>query len=50
MKTKHHIFIRVTSIVAIVIIAVCSALAIQGCEKKKEQAKNIVFIKITLYN
>lgn len=42
MKTKHHIFIRVTSIVAIVIIAVCSALAIQGCEKKeKEQTKNI---------
>ncbi len=42
MKTEHHIFIRVTSIVAIVIIAVCSALAIQGCEKKeKEQAKNI---------
>ena len=42
MKTKHHIFIRVTSIVAIVIIAVCSTLAIQGCEKKeKEQAKNI---------
>ena len=42
MKTKHHIFIRITNIVAIVIIAVCSALAIQGCEKKeKEQAKNI---------
>ena len=42
MKTKHHIFIRVTSFVAIVIIAVCSALAIQGCEKKeKEQTKNI---------
>ena len=42
IKTKHHIFVRVTSIVAIVIIAVCSALAIQGCEKKeKEQTKNI---------
>ena len=42
IKTKHHIFVRVTSIVAIVIIAVCSTLAIQGCEKKeKEQAKNI---------
>ena len=43
MKTEHHIFIRVTSIVAIVIIAVCSTLAIQGCEKKeKEQTKNIL--------
>ena len=42
IKTKHHIFVRVTSIVAIVIIAVCSTLAIQGCEKKeKEQTKNI---------
>ena len=42
MKTKHHIFIRITNIVAIVIIAVCSAWAIQGCEKKeKEQTKNI---------
>ena len=42
IKTKHHIFVRVTSIVAIVIIAVCSAWAIQGCEKKeKEQTKNI---------
>ncbi|MBF0976781.1 MAG: hypothetical protein HXK55_05240 [Bacteroidetes bacterium] len=42
IKTKHHIFVRVTSIVAIVTIAVCSALAIQGCEKKeKEQTKNI---------
>ena len=43
IKTKHHIFVRVTSIVAIVIIAVCSTLAIQGCEKKeKEQTKNIL--------
>ena len=43
IKTKHHIFVRVTSIVAIVIIAVCSAWAIQGCEKKeKEQTKNIL--------
>ena len=42
IKTKHHISLRVTSIVAIVIIAVCSAWAIQGCEKKeKEQTKNI---------
>ena len=42
IKTKHHISVRVTSIVAIVIIAVCSAWAIQGCEKKeKEQTKNI---------
>ena len=42
IKTKHHIFVRVTSIVTIVIIAVCSAWAIQGCEKKeKEQTKNI---------
>lgn len=42
IKTKHHIFVRVTSIVAIVIIAVCSAWAIQGCEKKeKEQTTNI---------
>jgi len=38
MKTKHHILVRVTSIVAIVIIAVCSALAIQGCEKKRKRA------------
>lgn len=37
MKTKHHIFIRITNIVAIVIIAVCSALAIQGCEKKEKE-------------
>ena len=42
IKTKRHISVRVTSIVAIVIIAVCSAWAIQGCEKKeKEQTKNI---------
>lgn len=42
IKTKHHISVRVTSIVAIVIIAVCSTWAIQGCEKKeKEQTKNI---------
>ena len=42
IKTKHHISVRVTSIVAIVTIAVCSAWAIQGCEKKeKEQTKNI---------
>ncbi len=43
MKTKHHILVRVTSIVAIVIIAVCSALAIQGCEKKKSKLK-ILFL------
>ena len=42
IKTKHHISVRVISVVAIVTIAVCSALAIQGCEKKeKEQTKNI---------
>ena len=42
IKTKRHISVWVTSIVAIVIIAVCSAWAIQGCEKKeKEQTKNI---------
>ena len=42
IKTKHHISVRVISVVAIVIIAVCSAWAIQGCEKKeKEQTKNI---------
>lgn len=44
IKTKRHISVRVTSIVAIVIIAVCSAWAIQGCEKKEkeqEQTKNI---------
>ena len=48
IKTKHHISVRVISVVAIVTIAVCSALAIQGCDKKeKEQTKNIPINSIT---
>ena len=43
-KMKHNVFIKVTSIIAITLIAVCSIFAVPACkEKDKIENKTVVF-------